>query len=680
MKEDGIEEKDWKDLMNKTFYLSGEHLDSIKELKNGLPNGIFYKYHTGLGATYTEFKANRNSIIVFPYIKLAWEKHQKYDSFYVGTRPSKEKVTEEEIADFIKEQEKGKNIKFCVVAESIEKVINGIIKAGQDPFKDYFLVLDEIEILQMQSGLRKSLPICFEYFLKFDNKCLVTATMLKFSNPEILKLDKYFIEVLYDKKQPLDVIRFKGEPHISLANKIIEDLQNPEYHKENYKILIGLNSTKAILQVISVFEKAGITDIAVLCGDSSLHNFDKSNTKEISKDGILPSVINIATSAYWNGIDINERFIGYAVTLNSEFHHRFSIENLIQFNGRCRKKKNYPTTLILPETLDFPKEKEVVSTQKRYEDFQNLLEYIDTNIESKLDKKNIQTALIESKGQLFYKNIKGKIEPNYLYFDFELYKEKTLNLFENNGDGFLNELIHHFDIDKKGVVTQSINFEADDDKIILEQKLPNFLSQLDENYSPFRLIDHIEKHWLSSIRVAAFWYLFGRKFFKDEKRAKELAVKFSENDKDCISISNCVLDGIRLAIYHNYEFMQFKELTVKGTNRKSNITGKEFTEAILPLKNHFPHIFTGKQISKNGSNFLKYFFNLEPKNIGGVNRFKIKSENDLIPFFADSKYALAVIESLNKNPKSKGGISKGHHNPEQVIQTNLNQGGVINNL
>lgn len=655
------------------IYIKGDNLD----LPEGLPNGLLYKFYTGIGATYAEFHAKRNSLIVFPYIKLAWEKHLKYDSFFVGTKPDKKKIKEEDITDYLKQHEKGKNVKFCVVAESIEKVINGIKQAGQDPYKDYFLVLDEIEILQMQSGLRDSLSKCFDCFLEFDKKCLVSATMLSFSNPKILSLDRYFVEVHYDKKQPLDIIRFEGgEPHISLVNKIIDDLKSPEYLKEESKILIGLNSTKAILQVISVFEKAGIKDISVLCGIGSRHNFHESNLKEISKDGFLPSKINIATSAYWNGIDINERFFGYAVTLNSEFHHRFSIENLVQFVGRCRKKRNYKTTLVLPETLDFPKEKEVISTQKRYEDFQNLLKYIDKSIESKIDKKKIQSALVESKDQLFFKNLKGKIEPNYLYFDFEVYKEKTLKLFEDNGEGFLNELNYHFNIDNKGVISQSINFESDDEKTILEQKLPNFLSQLNKSYSNFSLIEHIEKHWLSSVKVAAFWYLFGRIFFNDEVKAKELAVKFSKNESDCISISNCILDGIRFFIYHKTEYLEFKSMILNAKNRKSNISGKGFISAIMPFKHHFPNLFSGNQISKNGSNFLEYFYQLELNIVkGDVKKFKIIQESALKPFFVDSKYAMSVINNLSKGRKSQFGVSKKEHRAEHIIQTKLNPGG-----
>jgi hypothetical protein len=664
------------DIIKNEFTLTSEYLSDIEGLSTGLPNGVFYKKYTGLGATYCELKASRDSIIVFPFIKLAWEKHQNYASYYVGTRPDAEKVTEKEIAEKIKSHPKGTPIKFCVVAESIEKVINGIKIAGKDPYKDFFLVLDEVEILQVQSGLRDKLPICFEYFLDFEKKCLLSATMIKFTSPEIEKLETFSVDVTYENKNPLNVQRYTGEPHLSLANEIIRQINLEDSKKEPIKFLIGLNSTKGISQMISVFENAGITDLSVLCGDGSKVSFAKKHTSKGIEKHLLPARINFATSAYWNGIDIKERYYPYAVSLNTKLHHLFTYENIIQFVGRCRLKKNNPTTLVLPKIIREDFKIDPIKATDRIEDLNGLIESLEKKIRSKIDRKTINKALTNSTGGLIYKSIKdGKPKANFLLADFELYKQETISRLKNNGESLSQLLGDYFYVKDRGFKKVEITVQPDSDETIIEKKLDNFLSYLDENYSDFSLIDHIEQHWFKTIKVAAFWYLFGRKVLKDEKVGLDLATKFSKNDKDCISLSNTLLDGIRFYTYHHGEFDQFLK-SLKG-GREGNMSGKDFVAAIENRKHHFPHISgTAQSKSTKSGNFLRYFFGIESKKIGGLGKFKINQVGGIIDgglkaFFFNSKYAMKVLDNLNQESKPNTKLSKTNINALHIINFEL---------
>lgn len=656
-------------LIKNEFTLNSRHLSDIKEMSEGLPDGIFYKRYTGLGATYCELKADRDSIIVFPFIKLAWEKHQNYDSFYVGTRPDGAKITEDDIADFIKVNPKGKPIKFCVVAESIDKVIDGIKKAGMDPFSEFFLVLDEVEILQTQVGLRKNLPVCFEYFLEFKEKCLVSATMIQFTSKEISKLDTYTVDVTYDIKNPLKIQRYKGEPHLSLANDLIKQIENGEINSK--KILIGINSTKAISQMISIFEKAGITDLSVLCGDGSQDKFEKKYTSKGIVKKKLQAQINFATSAYWNGIDIEERFIPYAVSLNTRLHHQFTYENIIQFIGRCRKPKNYPATLILPESIREDFNIDPIKAVDRVNDLHELIQNIEENIRSKNDRKVIRKALTDSSEGLIFKSIKnGKPKVNELLGDFELYREQTIERLAENGKLLIEDLKNYFHFQDMGLTEIQLDVEPDSDDVLLEKKLSNFLSQLDEKYSDFKLIDHIEKHWEGSIKVAAFWYLFGRKVLKDEAKGKELAEKISQDKNYGILISNILLDGIRFYTYHQSEFNNFLS-GVKG-NREGRIKGESFVSQIQKWKNHLPHIFKNENgLNRKGATFLKYYFELDSKKTGGTDNFYLDKSEKLKPFFFYSKYALKVVENLGKENKPKTKLSKKNLSAKFVINFEL---------
>lgn len=660
--EPGFDSMDYTNLWGREFTLTGSHLGDHKDFEKGLPNGLFYKQYTGIGATRCELEAERHSIIVFPYIKLAWEKYENYSSFFVGTRPDGVKVTEEDIANEILNKGHNEFFKFCVVANSIEKVIEGIKLGGMDPYKDFFLVLDEVEVLQLQSGLRDSLPICMEYFLKFEKKCMVSATMIKFNNKEINQLDAYTVDLSWDNTKEIEILRYDVDPHIAVANELVTQLNEEKVNERKEKVFIGLNSTKGINEMISIFEQAGHTDIAVLCSDTSKDSFDSKYTKEILNKK-LPSRINLATNAYWSGIDIEELYHPYAISLNTRLHHFFTIENLIQFIGRCRKSKNYPVKLILPSEIRSDFTISAVNAEKRLKDLEYFISSIDIKIESKKDQKTIKQALSESKGGLIYKSIDGTPKPNWLLGDFETYRESVVRKLKNNGKGYLTELRGgYFKVIKYETKEIDVKLLPESGEIIQEKKLDVFLTHLNENYSDFRLLAQIEKFWSEEIRVAAFWYLFGRKLFKEEAEAKKLAQKLVENSKNCVLISKVLLEGIRFYTYHHSEYLKFEAGLLGG--QKGFYTGKKFIEAISPWQKHFPITFKS---SKNGSFFLRYFYDLEPKNSGGVNRFNMKKDGGISPFFADFKYCIAVMVNLCAEPKPSFKLSKENMSAKYLV-------------
>lgn len=652
-------------LIEKEFTLNSRHLSDIKEMSDGLPNGVFYKRYTGIGATRCELEANRHSILVFPYIKLALEKAQNYGAFYVGSNPnnskSAEKITPEDISSAIRNRAKPGFLKFCVVADSIEKVIKGIELSGMNPYKDFMLVLDEVEVLQLQSGLRDSLPVCMEYFLKFENKCLVSATMIKFNNAEINKLDSYSVELGWDNTKEIEVYRYEVDPHIALANELVDQFNEEKKGNRKEKVFIGLNSTNGIKEMISIFEQAGYDDIAVLCSENSSDNFDPKYTKEITGK-VLPSRINLATSAYWSGIDIEELYIPYAVSLNTRLHHLFTIENLIQFSGRCRKPKNYPVKLLLPSDIKSDFSLDAISAEKRLKDLEDFISSIEVKIESKKDQKAIKLALSKSKGGLIYKSIDGSPKPNWLLGDFEAYRANVIRKLKDNGNDFLTEVGEYFKITKSEIKEVEMEIHPESAEIMQEKKLDIFLSHLNENYSDFRLIAQIEKFWSEEIRVAAFWYLFGRKLFKDEDEALKLAKRLVENKKKCVLISKILLEGIRFYSYHQSDYKGF-EASLIG-NQKGFYDGDSFNQHIKHWSKHFPETIKS---STNSSFFLKYFFEIEPKKSGGKNRFNMKPFGGISPFFNRSNYCKKVLDSLGTEPKPSQKLSKMNFSAKYII-------------
>lgn len=152
-----------------------------------MPHGIVDKQLAGIGATTLEIKSKRNSIIVFPTKILAYNKwlRSKTKLQYVGGKINEERDTTsiQEIRDYLFD-EKIAYKKFLVVADSLYKLLKVIQK---EHYKDYFLMIDEVDMLQSESNYRPRLESLIDQYFEFPpkNRCLVTATLRDFSNPRL---------------------------------------------------------------------------------------------------------------------------------------------------------------------------------------------------------------------------------------------------------------------------------------------------------------------------------------------------------------------------------------------------------------------------------------------------------------------------------------------------------------
>lgn len=633
--------------IEKTITVNGDYFD----LKGGLPNGLLYKFHTGLGATFSEIHSDRDSIIVFPYRALAWEKHLKYGTFYVGTKQNGYGTTPKEIVQYIEKcKEEKKPKKFSVVAESLRKLIKSLEEAGEKPFTDYFLTLDEVEVLQFHSTFRSLLPLCVEYFLEFDNKCMVSATMLEFSNEKITKLDKYRVELGYEKNKKIKVRRTKLSPHIVLADRLLDKIKSEEGDETNQKYLIGINSLKGIRQMISVFEKSGFQDISISASENSRKNFDKKYTSNSIKDQKLQAKINIATSAYWSGIDIEEFYIPYAVCLDTELHHFFSFENLVQFEGRCRKKKNHPLTLVIPENVslkNFKLDKTPIKT--RVKQLEKLLGYLETHISSDQDRFQIKKVLAKGNSKIFYEGIKENIPVvNFLLADLEKYRENLVKMLDNNAEGLIKKISERFIVEDDQVDSASVKFWPDEKEVLYEKDHGNFLTHLTPKESDRNLVREILENPIKQNQVSAYWYLFGRYAFNlNHEKALGLATKISSDKINCSNYSIGLIEMVRFNLDKPALFEDFKskllEKRPSGGKGKNKLGLNDLVEVLEKFKVHFPGIFQvegdKKVRSKKAKAILEYFFEISPENPDANEvKFKIEDESTLKPFGRNIDY------------------------------------------
>jgi|GEM_PF-3937896 len=680
-----------------TIYLEeGQFLGDVKtkfnDFKKGLPEGILNKQYTGIGATTVEFKSERKSIIVFPYRKIAQEKFHKWENskkvFYVGTNENNKSNSIEDIAYFVKEN-RDEDLKFCVVADSIDKVVKGIEKAELDPYgDDFFLVLDEVEILQLQSGFRGRLPLCFDYFKKFKRKCLVSATLLDFSDKEIQKLPVYHVEkVLLDKeighikyKEKIDFKQYKSNfPHIEVAQDILSFYKkDPNY--SNYKFFIGLNSKEAIKQFIEEIEKVSpeITISVIVSEQSSDDFFDKYTKPKIVK-GKLPCQINLSTCIAWSGIDIEEQFFSVAISLNNKVHHSFSIENLIQFFGRCRlpRGQQLSKTFVVGKEVGLRYIKPDGDYIERIDNLESLIKFVDKTIKSKADKNFLYSSLMSDKYNLIYSDIKNKPKANWLLKDLEIY---TLNVVDDYKDieyGLLKKLQERYTIDKKPTLFKEIEIyeKSSDEK--LEERLEILISNFEHDYPNSKLINHVRKNRMPTLRLAAFWYLFGRKVLKNDEDGLKLAKYYSgfENylpTNSLLHITKITLDSIYLYQFEKqlWEDLinQMKALCKVGKKKNT----KEFISIFKSLRfsNYFPSLIFSKNQASSIGLFIKFILGVSRSGkSGGSDTFMIEDGIAYIPMIYTNYPSLELhLGKVSKFPKEKVGVSFGKVSIHNILQ------------
>lgn len=308
------------------------------------PYGLIKKNRTGIGATTLELNSRRNSIVVVPTRALAYEKAKnsrigesdKYSILYIGGRINGFKVPT--IKDYLSDNGI-KYKKFIVVIDSLDTLLEEI---GEEHFKDYFIMFDEIDSYQYDSSYRPKMERNFDYYFKFPEtqRCLVSATIGQFSNTRIE--NEPVINVTFSSPAPRSISLIHTNDVLSRTKIVIEQLIE-KY--PNDKILIALNLvTRGMLPIINSLSSEMKSQCGILCSSKSKKDANLYYKEIINRE--LPSKITFMSCTYFVGIDIDERFhlisvadVKYPFTL-------LSTDKLTQIAGRCRHNDG-----LLSETI-----------------------------------------------------------------------------------------------------------------------------------------------------------------------------------------------------------------------------------------------------------------------------------------------------------------------------------------
>ena len=227
--------------------------------------------------------------------------------------------------------------KFIVVADSLPRLLHII---GKEHYKDYFLMIDEIDSYQYDCSYRPNMENVMDYYFQFpiSHRCLVSATIGEFSNKDIA--EEPVINVKFDNTQSRNINLIHTDKTEFRLKKLIEEIAtaNPDE-----KILIAYNSVKGCATIINSLDESLKSECAILC---SSKNEDITEFYSDIVGDILPKRITFMTCTYFIGIDIIERFHLITAINVLKPYTILSTDKLQQIAGRCRHSEG-----LLSETI-----------------------------------------------------------------------------------------------------------------------------------------------------------------------------------------------------------------------------------------------------------------------------------------------------------------------------------------
>lgn len=327
---------------------------------NEMPYGIINKKATGIGATTLELKSKRDSIIVMPTKILAYSKSlTSTDYKYIGSEisdtnlsSSKNDILEYDQNDAIEYK------KYLVVADSLPKLNETL---GEERFGQFFLMFDEIDMLQSDSHFRPNLERSMDHYFKASeqNRCVVSATIRDFSHPELRKERITTIVKRNPLKRNIDLVCVRKNLQNLLVEKILEILGR----FPGEKILIAYNHIAGIKAIIKALGENLAGECGILCSTQSLEMAQPYF--RILNKGELVDRITFMTSAYYAGIDIYDSY--HLITVASATKSEgLSIERMSQIFGRCRIKNGILSDTIIFQIWRIKDEKKRIEIDSNY--------------------------------------------------------------------------------------------------------------------------------------------------------------------------------------------------------------------------------------------------------------------------------------------------------------------------
>ncbi len=390
-------------------------------------NCLLDKGRTGCGGTTIAIKNEKDTIIAMPYVQVIKNKedqHKNLLGIYQG-------ITDEQITDYLNTHQIKK---IAVTYDKLECLIELLQEQGYNPYKDFFLLVDEWHILFNSYAFRKeAIEKVLRQSQKFKRVTYMTATPIE---------EEFILEEL--KGLPVKEIVWSNTVNVNIkpivTNRPINSVCNLIKKRVDGKILGNLhffvNSVDFISQAIRKMELQS-NQVRVICSDNkNLGSGKKTNQRKLGENYQIASTlddvkpINFYTATCFEGCDIyDENGRTIIVSDKDKSHTLLDIGTLIiQICGRIRKS-NYQTQLlhIYSETRykNFTSLDEFrASSEKQIQEAKEFIEDVN-NMRVRSREKNINLLLKDNKAGLNEMYIFK--QGNKLSFDENLVKLDTMN-------------------------------------------------------------------------------------------------------------------------------------------------------------------------------------------------------------------------------------------------------------
>lgn len=280
--------------------ISMNELGKVQYLTEVLPeiptNTVFYKKLTGLGATYGEIKAKRNSIIIEPNVpvitgKCSDPKHKNDNLFGVH-----EGIYTDDVINYLERSTKT-YYKILTTPESFPKIKSAFEELEMDIYSHCFLLFDECHKLIKDADYRNDIILPLNDFFRFENKALVSATPIEFSDPRFKEQHFQTIEIQPD-------FDYKKEIWLYHTNNTLQAFKNLLPELEDRQVCIFINSTDIIHSLMKQLDL--LEQSAVFCAPKSVEKLKRDKFKNASDQWEKNKMkrYNFFTSRFFNAVDI----------------------------------------------------------------------------------------------------------------------------------------------------------------------------------------------------------------------------------------------------------------------------------------------------------------------------------------------------------------------------------------
>lgn len=314
----------------------GQHLSDINQIES---NTILCKTLTGLGATYSEIKADRDSIIIEPNQPAIIGKYKSKIHRSDNLFPVMQGVTTLDVIDYLEKTIKDKKqIKILTTPESFSKVKQAFEEVEENMYFRCFLLLDECQKYVQDNDYREDITLPIDDFFEFEEKAMVSATPIISSDPRFDKEKFTLVEIVPEYEYKTDIT-------ILPTNNVLETLKRKlpeiiENQSEPRSICMFVNSTDMIHQLI---DKLGIKEeTAVFCATKSVdklkrkgfkkayHQWDKSKMKQY----------NFFTSRFYTALDMELDYKPDIIFITEPYISEYTavdpLTDVVQSIGRFR--------------------------------------------------------------------------------------------------------------------------------------------------------------------------------------------------------------------------------------------------------------------------------------------------------------------------------------------------------